>query len=555
MSNATDPPDPDPDAEADTSETDPTFADLLDDRAVLPALREEHYKPLAAALREDGHDVRTKDLLALTPANDTAYITPANIELGKWFAEIYEAEGMPETHPRGMHYRILGEGYERRNGDPYENDKKCWGDMKDGAFWAQVLGFVPADRIHDEKNPPPQGPHIRVDERTGTVRPRTATGDEPLTLAPEDANALDHADPPDSGYQGPRRPSGGSSPRLSADADQLIERTAQTLAKQVFARIRGYSESFRQDYYIEVWAEKSGLIPDRLSDGYGVTRRPAGGGEFSYDMCRNAVEVAAAREQDLVVVLITDFDPKGADMPKSAARKIEVEAALADPPVEAHVHHAAVTKEQAVEYALPTTPAKDPAGLDAGSAAAKGYESHKAVFAAYAGQEPAEVNAFEARYPEEYYAAVEECVAPYYDEELAERLMGARREIRDELTDRFSAALTENGVADAHATLVAAIETYEERVDGAAPEGFAERLTDYRETATDAREDLDLDAKAEDLDTALAVDCEPVLAALAEEFDPPDAKAKGRTDGVLDTARALVEQIEAYNEFDVRYES
>lgn len=284
-----------------------------------------------------------------------------------------------------------------------------------------------------------------------------------------------------------------------------------------------------------------------------MTRRPAGGGEFSYDMCRNAVEIAAEREQDLVVVIISDFDPKGLDMPKSVARKIEVEAALAEPPIGAHVHHAAVTKEQAIEHALPTSPAKTPAGIDEGSAAAKGYEAHKDLFATYAGQEPAEVNAFEARAPEAYYEAIEECVAPYYDERLFLRLHEARREARDELADRLASSLAENDVEGIHETLAEAIEEYRDRVDDVAPDGFEKQLAAYREAALQAEDDLELDEKRKALVRALRADIEAPMKEIAEEYDTPIAMATGRDDGVLDTERALLEQVTAYKEFDVRY--
>lgn len=525
------------------------LADLIDDREDLIALRESVYKPLSARLRREGRDVTTNDILPLTAQTDTAYIRPSDLEKATWFARIYETEGEPEIHPRGMHYRILGKGYDRPKGDPYVNDTKSWKDMQTGAFWARVLGFVPAERILDEKNPAPQGPNIRIDSQSGAVRPRTTAPTNPLSPAAAPEQVVDRVLP--GFYSEPIPPQSGSPPTVESDIDALIERTAEAIADAVFRNIRFHADQ-QQAYYIEVWAEKAGLIPERLSDEYGVTRRPAGGGEPSYDMCRSAVEIAAARGQDLVVIMISDFDPKGLDMPKSIARKIEVEAALAEPSIDAHVHHAALTREQAVEHALPTSPAKTPAGLDEETAAARGYEAHKDVFASYAGQEPVEVNAFQAREPEAYVEAIESYIRPYYDPKLSRRLQATRREAREALIDHLSDALADPDLIEAHTALDEAVDAYHDRVADAAPPGFAEQLAAYREAVQEARADLDLDEKAGALKDALRTDPEPALATVAEEIDLPTAETDPPNDAILDTERPLIEQLDAYQEFDVR---
>ncbi|GGL44541.1 hypothetical protein GCM10009037_29930 [Halarchaeum grantii] len=102
-----------------------SLGDLIEDGRDLLNLREQ-LKEVAAADRRDGGDTNVEDSLALSRQNDTAYISNADREKAEWFADIYEQEGEPEIQPRGFHYRILGEGYELRDGTPYENTNKCW---------------------------------------------------------------------------------------------------------------------------------------------------------------------------------------------------------------------------------------------------------------------------------------------------------------------------------------------------------------------------------------------------------------------------------------------
>ena len=199
------------------------------------------------------------------------------------------------------------------------------------------------------------------------------------------------------------------------DADEFIETAAQMISRQAFERIY-FDATAEQRYYIEIWSEKSGVIPEDLAAEYGATIRESGKGEFSLSMCEKAVDIADKRNQDLALLVVSDFDASGADMPLSASRKLEVLGAVHD--VEVETVQAAVTKQQVEEYWIPGDPSKIPDGLDEGSCGAKGYETQKEVFREYAGQFPVEIQAFLTRYRDSFRDEIESKIQPYYAAEL-----------------------------------------------------------------------------------------------------------------------------------------
>ncbi len=472
--------------------------------------------------------IRVGDLLALSPNNDIAYVRPSDLSHAKWFAKVWEAEGGPEIHPRGFHYMILGKGYKTDIGADYLNTNACWEVMKDGAFWAQVLGLVPADKIKDEKNPAATlTSHIFLDSPYRPI-------DKEL----------------ESGYESGYIPSGGSLPELSYDStENLIEGQVTRIVNEVFAGV-SYNVQRRQKYYIEIWSEKAGVIDEEIAEKYGATIRAAGGGEMSYKMVRDAVGEAKQRGQDLVVILIVDFDPKGHDMPKSVARKIEVEAALMG--VHAYVHHAAVTLEQVKEHGIPGTPAKKPKGLESRNPGALAYETHKKIFREFAGQDPVEIRAFSSREPEAYAAALEEHLKPYYDEDLADKIQGVIRDAKVSAESALRDELEANrgDIDKALSAVRKALGNYESQLGGSF-DCIETNLSELAEQEEMTRKETGLDAKVRKLEKVLnAVDVGGALSLV--EICIPEADADGQPNPLLDTKRSLEEQIRKYKEFDIR---
>ncbi|WP_153952721.1 hypothetical protein [Halosegnis longus] len=551
----------------DDDSPDRPLSELIDDRSDIAELR-PRIKERARELRAAGDDAHVEDLLALTRKNDTAYISDADMAKAEWAAEMYEyandhfreqrddgeldaadmdwtPDGDVMIAPRKLHYFLGGSGKTTRDGRPVENNTHCWGELREGLRWAQILGLVDADAIKDKRNPSPQGPAITI-ASDGSVEDASPARDR------GPARVLDEVGPfeIDTGYRKPNVPTEIRRPELRhEDADDLISTVAEDLVDTAFQRVR-YDALSQQAYYVEVWCEKSGIIPQSLSAEYGVTRRPAGGGEMSYQMCRQAIEIAAAREQGLVIILLTDYDPKGSDMPKSAARKLEVEAAFHD--TEVQLHHAGVTRAQVQEYELRTTPANDPSG-DAANPGRKAYEGHTETFEAYAGQDPVEVDAFAADYPGEFRQAIADYIEPYYDDALATRIEAATEDAKQEALRLVRRRLSEDEIAveDAVADLQRAIDAYIDRMAPGfeAAEASLEALADE---AREQREEHKLDQRRDELKDAIRMDFRDALADV--EVDLPDPDADGREGPLLDTRRGFFEQVDWYKANDIREE-
>lgn len=517
---------------------DPPLADRLDSREDIPDLRDE-IKNMAAEARQQGDNATVEDFLALSRNNDCTYVQPSDLERAEWFADIYEQEGRPDTHPRGFHYRIAGKGYHLRDGTEYQNTTNCWNELKKAIYWAQILGLVNPENIRDNKN--------------DTVMPTAF--DTPENPKPPSERAFDPGDvsaSPRTSYRNARLALELTPARVEAeDASELVRGYVQQILSAAFRNVQ-YHDLPRQDYYIELWAEKSNVLDEDLAEEYGATLRPADGGEFSLGMVRDALRIAEARDQDLVVAVVSDWDPKGVDMPRSAARKIELEAAFHD--VEAFVHHAALTAEQVVEYDLPGTPAKDPSGLENRNPGALAYEGQKQTFEDYAGDmDPVEVNAFEAQYPEAYRDAIRDVLDPYYDHGLRDRLDAAVADAHEQAADLLAEAFAdhEDDIQSALDTLAEALDKYEKRLEA----DFAEArraLEQLQHEEQLVRQELKVEDKRDELRAALEqVDEDEVLGEV--DVDAPTPTVEGGEDPLLDTRRGFREQLQRYKEFDVRY--
>lgn len=520
--------------------SDPPLRDIIDSRDDIADLR-SMLKARAREARDEGQDASVDDFLALSRTNDTAYVQPSDLEKAEWFAQIWREEGEPEIAPRSLHYQIAGAGYELRDGTPYENTTKCWQELKDAAKWAQILGLVDGDSILDNNSREPIATGIAD---LGNPEPA-----DDVTV--QDAGATLDVSVRD-GFRPAKIDVTIESPRLRYDDPETLSETqAKRLVDRAFSEVT-YSASARQDYYIELWAEKGGVLDEDLAAEYDATIREAGGGEFSYQMCRRAVEIADARDQALVIGIVSDYDPKGMDMPKSVGRKIEIEAALSD--VDAHVHHIALTRDQLLENPTPATPAKEPRGLMDRNPGALAYERQKDFFEEYAEGEPVEVNSFLARHPDAYEQAFRDVLDDYYDHDLADRMEAeiaeARKDTLNRLLDTFSEHHEE--MQEAIDELTEAFEKFERRLQPEIEE-VEEAAETLQHEAELVAQELHLDEKRHRLQEAVdAVDAEEVLA--EADVSLPEPHTAPSEDALLDTRRGFFEQLEHYKTADIRYE-
>lgn len=115
---------------------------------------------------------KVNDLLALAPKNDPFYTgTPATVERGEWFADVYERAGYSQfraPHLRRVHYWTVSQELpvSMPDGKPYENTERCWEFLTEAAKAARYLELVPMNGIVDNKNP---DPHVNALYSTADV--------------------------------------------------------------------------------------------------------------------------------------------------------------------------------------------------------------------------------------------------------------------------------------------------------------------------------------------------------------------------------------------------
>lgn len=448
--------------------------------------------------------VPVDSFLALSKPNDPFYIQANSVEKAEWIARIWEIEGSPEIHPRGFHYRILGLGYRfmiNNEEKEYQNTDQCWNYLLTGFKYARFLGLIPYEKVLDEKNPKPENfPSFLSHE---IFEPKNVIIDDDI-------------------YGLKYEPSLGF-----ANAHDFIENYIEETLDGLFVGVN-YSSETEQPNYFEIWAEKGGVIPKNIAHEFNATIRPAGGGEFSVDMCYKAVKKAIQTGKNLHIFILTDFDPKGRDMPKSAARKIEKIAS--DFGVIAYVHHVALTKDQCVKFSLPTVPAKKPKRESSG---AKGYVTHTELFKKYAGQEPTELNAFQAREPEEYERTIRDAISPYYDDtlddKLNEELSRLKTDIRNKLKSEFANKKTE--LDDIR-------------------EDLKKVITEYNKRTEKIKKKLKISELIEKHSEAYKIDVFELIK--DEKFNIPEVTIEIPKNALLDTTRNYLEQIKKYKAFDIR---
>jgi len=441
----------------------------------------------------------TKQLVALDRDNDPFYIRPSHIKSAEWFADIWEKEGSPEIHIRGLHYRILGMGYQfeiKEGTILYENTEQSYSYLSLGAKYARYEGLVPYEKILDEKNPDPK--QIAYFIEHNRFHPK-------YVKIYDDISGLD------------------IELGLSyGTTEEFINGKVRSIERQLFEYIE-YRSDWEQPNYLEIWAEKSGVIPTDIVKDFNITIRPAGGGEFSIRMCYEAVIKALEKNKILHVFVLSDFDPKGRDMPKSIARKVEKIANQFG--VTAYVHFVGLTKEQCIKYSLPTVPAK--------KSKSKGYTTQTEIFKEYAGRDPTELNAFLAREPEEYKNTIRNAISPYYDSKLQDKIDEELKRLRESVRKKIKNKFDE--IKDDLTDVRKKIE---------------EELEELREIYNEAIMDSNIEDLTKEHSNLLDFDMKDILK--DEKFNMPDVNVEIPKDALLDTNRTYLEQIKRYKKFDIR---
>jgi hypothetical protein len=320
-------------------------------------------------------------LTVLAPQNDPFRVdTPAGHRDGQWLADkLVELKLSGPRHLRGLHYALIGQP--KPNGLPYTNTAEDWQWLATPAKCARWLGYIPFDRIVDQRNDEPQV----------TSFTRYSFPPYPYITTPSFKVEL-------------------------PDADKL---QPQVWLSMFHAE---------QPYRIVLVGEKSSLRPilSRVAARYAADLYlPTG--EISdtqvYLMASNAAEDG----RPMACFYFSDCDPSGWQMPISLSRKLQALKALEFPDIEFEVHRVGLTPDQAKEYGLPSTPLKDTERR-----ADKWFEA--------TGVEQTEIDAAIVLQPDLLMRLAVEAVSEYFDSGLESREWAARSDWQREAQAVLDAA-------------------------------------------------------------------------------------------------------------------
>jgi hypothetical protein len=350
---------------------------------------------LQDAVSSTGRHLREMTVLAV--GNDPyRYDHEAGHLEGQWFAAQVErfVEPGADIHLRGLHYQLVSVGDVRKpltqkgkGQKPGRGVGKVYRNIDDDWVWLQQrpanaarwLGYIDFQRIRDQRNAPPEDytEQARFAEFTARI----------LEAQPLDIEL------PDASYKGELMPMTSTDNGISP-----------------------------QPYRLVIIGEKSSLgdVLDPIAQRFNAELLlPTG--ESSTTMLWQMAYRAARDPRPTAVFYVTDFDPAGRQMPISAARKLQAMRDLKLPDLRVELHHICLTRDQCIEYDLPSTPLKE-------------TERRADKWRQIMGREQTEVDALQALRPDVLRQIVTAALEPFYDRTLAQRLR--RAAVEWELTCR-----------------------------------------------------------------------------------------------------------------------
>jgi hypothetical protein len=322
---------------------------------------------LRATLESAGGSMKSATVLA-TQNDPFRLDTPAGHRNGAWLANTLDRLGVTgQRHLRGLHYVLIGQP--KPDGKPYTNTDADWIWMsRTAAKAARWLGYIPFDRIIDQRN------------------------DEPVIKEWKPANPK---------------------PYVSVDVEIRVP-DATDLSP--FVWLDGFTES--QPYHLVLVGEKSSLRPvltavanTYQADLYLPT------GEISDTQIYRMAQSGAADGRPMIVFYFADCDPAGHQMSISVSRKLQAITTLEFHDLDWQVHQVALTPDQVREYGLPSTPLKD-------------SERRADKWTAATGVEQTEIDALAALQPDLLRQLAGDAIAPFYDHTLSHRVWQAMHDWR-----------------------------------------------------------------------------------------------------------------------------
>jgi hypothetical protein len=318
--------------------------------------------------------------------------TPSKRRDAKWFADLVERFVDPDKkiHPRGIYYACIGVGaVTLPNGDRFTGTKATAAFVTDAAGLARWLGYVPFERLIDQKNSPP------------IIREAPPTED----------------------------------PTANVWADDLDIETLDPDGIGIFAALHAFVP--RQPYRLVFFGEKASLedVLGPLAEEFGADLYLMTG-QMSDTYIHKIASDADADGRPLVVLTFSDFDPAGYwDMPTVIGRKLQALRDLLFPDLEFTVVHAALGPDQVRRLNLPDSPLKE-------------GESRAGIWLELYGSEQTEIDALATLNPAELERIARAAVAPYFDAELQRRVSQAEGTWRNRVRGEIEGQVDEDRLDD-----------------------------------------------------------------------------------------------------------
>ncbi len=323
------------------------------ERTALRAILEE-------ATEADG--LSLKDLTVLATQHDPFRVdTPAGHRDGEWLAQRL---GDRRIHLRGLHYILIGEA--KPDGSTYANTEADWIWLQSKAGKAaRWLGYIPFDKITDERNTPPVVRVFKQPEPSSSVSVHAVEASAPEELEPR--------------------------PKLKdfrpVQPYKLVLFGEKTSLEEVLSPI---AESRKADLYLPT-------------------------GEASDTMIHQMAKIGAEDGRHMVVFYLSDCDPAGWQMAVSVSRKLQALKALEFEGLDFEVRPIALTPDQVLEHGLPSTPLKR-------------TERRAGRWEKAMGVEQTEIDALATLNPDLLRKTVLDATRPFYDPGLDDRVREVRRE-------------------------------------------------------------------------------------------------------------------------------
>jgi hypothetical protein len=337
------------------------------------------HKPLGLRATLESAGGSMKSVTVLATQNDPFRVdTPAGHRDGAWLANTLDRLGVTgQRHLRGLHYILIGQP--KPNGQPYTNTDADWIWLASVAKAARWLGYVPFDRIVDQRNDEP------------VIRKWSPPSPEPYVWVDFDVTIPGIDD---------IRPLAGIAKFTAAQPYHLVLVGEKSSLRPVLEPV---ADLYQADLYLP-----TGEISDTQV----------------YLMARSAIEDG----RPMVVFYFADCDPAGWQMPISLARKLQALQAVEFADLDFQIHRVGLTPDQVRLYGLPSTPLKD-------------TEKRADKWTAAMGVEQTEIDALAALQPRLLRELTENAISPFYDDTLTDRVWLAKHEWQEQaqqILDRHS---------------------------------------------------------------------------------------------------------------------